>query len=98
MKFVIRPRQGGKTHETVQWLREDPGHRVIITATAEMARDLRQRYELTEKQVMTVSSVRTFGRGRRAEYALDNLDIILPQLLGTGPNPVMVVTATGETA
>ena len=94
MKFAIRPRQGGKTHLSVEWLREDPDHRVIVTANAQMARDLRQGYGLTEKQVAVAGSASI--RGRRAEYAVDNLDIILPQLLGTGPNPVTVVTATGE--
>lgn len=97
MKFVIRPRQGGKTYESVEWLREDPGHRVIITANEQMARDLRQTYGLTDKQVTTCDSIRTTGRGRRAvQYAVDNLDIILPYLLHAGPNPVSVVTATGE--
>jgi hypothetical protein len=96
VKFVIRPRQGGKTHEAVRWLREDPGRRVIITATQDMAADLRRRYELTASQVTTTDTVRSAGRGRHAEYAVDNLDLILPHLLGTGANPVTVITATGE--
>lgn len=98
MKFVIRPRQGGKTHATVQWLREDPDRRVIIAHSAATASDLRRRYDLTERQVVTVDSIRTRERGRRAEYAVENLDIMLPYLLGTGPNPVSMVTATGESA
>jgi hypothetical protein len=98
VKFIIRPRQGGKTHASVQWLLEDPENRVILCANLQMARELQRRYKLTDRQVMSAATVRTAGRGRAAEYAVEDLDTLLPYLLGTGPNPVSLVTATGESA
>ena len=50
--FVVRGRGGGKTHAAVEWLRQDPDHRVIVTVDEQRAAEIRRQYGLTAAQVM----------------------------------------------
>jgi hypothetical protein len=99
MQFVIRPRMGGKTTEALKWLKETPGAVLLVHSEA-YAACLRRDHGLTDRQVMSHRSAGTRLRGRRqVTVAVDNLDVILPQLLGLSPDArVELVTATGESA
>lgn len=98
MKFVIRPRQGGKTFEAVKWLQANPGG-VLLVHSEEYASALRKEHGFSEKQVMSFRSAQTRLRGRRkTRIAIDNVDLMLAYLLGTGPFEIDLVTATGESA
>lgn len=82
MKIVIRGRAGGKTFESVQWVKEDPD-RVLIVANHEMVKHA-MRLGLDRHQVMTLGQTDMRLRGRRAELCIDNADLIFP----TGEVPV----------
>jgi hypothetical protein len=93
MRWMIWGRQWGKSYQTVQWLKEDPDNRVIVTADESMADGLRRRYSLREDQV--------FGAGRwihqhrhllRKTIAIDNAEQTLPALLNVR---VGLVNASG---
>ena len=96
MDFVIRPRGGGKTKAAIAWLKDNPGA-VLIVHDESYAATLRKEFGLTDKQVMSHRSAGTRLRGRNVPaVGVDNLDLILADLLGTGRAPVGLVTATGE--
>lgn len=48
-------RRAGKVLRAVDWLREDPENRVIIASSAELAQDLKDRFGLTDDQVLDAS-------------------------------------------
>lgn len=97
MDFAVMHRCEGKTHLAVEWLKADPDHRVLLTASEVAAADLRKRYRLGEWQVMSYRSAGARLRGRaNVEIAVDDLDAILPALLGISPARVALVTATGN--
>lgn len=96
MNFVIRPRGGGKTAAAIAWLRDNPGG-VLIVHDESYAKRLRKEHGLTGEQVVSYGSASLRGR-RVSAVGVDNLDLILGHLLGTGPAPVSLVTATGESA
>ena len=92
--FVIRGRQGGKTYAAVQWLEEDPEHRVIVTADAQRAESIREHYGLSASQVVTGEGLRNPGLPPRAlEAAVDDAGELLAQALGI---QVELVTASGD--
>jgi hypothetical protein len=55
---ILAGRGNGKLARTVAWLRKDPGHRRLVCATAERAEEVRVRYGLTARQVITVDDLR----------------------------------------
>lgn len=98
MKFVIRPRCGGKTTEVLNWLRETPGAVLLVHDEAHAAR-LRRENDLTDKQVMSFRSVSRLRGRRHVAVGVDNLDLMLRSLLGLSRDAsVDLVTATGEVA
>lgn len=95
MQFMIRPRQGGKTHETVEWLRADPLRVLIVHDETERKR-LMDTYKVPSGQIYNAQTCRARLAGRGVtEVAVENLDLILGYLLGVY-NPIVRVTATGE--
>lgn len=97
--FVVRGRGGGKTYAAVQWLREDPGRRVIVTVDEQRAAWLRKEYGLTAAQVMSAGGelrdparLRGLPRAGR-ELAIEDLDGFLARAFTF---PVGLVTATGD--
>jgi len=98
--FVVRGRGGGKTHAAVEWLRQDPDHRVIVTVDEQRAAEVRREYGLTAAQVMPADGqlrdpqrLRGLPRTLRRELAIDDLDAFLARSFVF---PVGLVTATGD--
>lgn len=48
----ISGRRAGKVLRAVTWLREDPENRVIACSSPEQAQDLKDRFGLTDEQVL----------------------------------------------
>lgn len=96
MRIYNMPRQSGKTTLLINWLTLDENHILIVHSTEEASR-LRRDYEEVADQIVTVTFVVGGGlRGRRnIVVAIDNLDLILPALLGW-PNRIGPITYTGE--
>lgn len=100
MKFIVLPRQAGKTHMLVEWVRKGVEtrsypfwSRVILTPNIREADRIRGEYQLDYTQVYSLDEWRTAHLGPRSvEIGVDNLDWVLRDLLGD----VRVVTATGE--
>jgi hypothetical protein len=98
---LVRPRQAGKTHALVQWVKEGEAtnsypfwSRIILTPSIEQAMRLREEYEdLDYNQVFAWIEWSTMRRGSLpVEVAVDNLDMIVAEHLRQAP---AVVTWTG---
>lgn len=100
MRIYEMGRQTGKTRKLVDWLRFNPHGVLIVHSAEERQRILRQYgYGLTyskerkaedDSRVITVQGVLDGRlRGRHPLIvAVDNLDLILPYLLGAEVGPV----------
>jgi hypothetical protein len=101
MKFVIRPRQSGKTEELIAWVRQ--GHRtrygwsrVIVTHNVMEAGRLEQEYHLHAGQVYDLKYWETASLScGPVEIGIDNVDILLMMLVA-GSGHIVYVTGTGE--
>ncbi len=94
MKIHATGRQQGKTTRLIEWMMQAPDdvHRVLVTHNAREAdrlyREYGEKLGLERWQFMSAMEVRgEYGatwRGRkgRLELGVDNLDIVLPMLLG----------------
>lgn len=93
MKLIATGRQGGKTEQMLAWLRDAPEgeHRVLVSHSREEAmRLLRDNADDLESwQFVTPEEVTPdawsgvlLGRGGRIVLGFDNLDLILPRLVG----------------
>lgn len=99
VSWEICGRGGGKTTHLVEWVRGGheldvyPGwSRVIVTPTADIAKWTRSHFNLARRQVFSFDDWRgSYGIGRSVEVALDNLDMMLPDL----PGVIRRVTITG---
>lgn len=89
LTIVHSPRQGGKTHTLVEWVKAGPG-RIIVTADEREAQRLRREYGLTAVQVLSSHAHRQLADyGPLANrIAVDNLDIWLRSVFG--PNLTVV--------
>jgi hypothetical protein len=96
VNIIIRPRQAGKTYEAVQWVKADP-ERVLIVHTFDMAKHVMRQYRMTRRQVMSVQESETRLWGRRAELAVDNVELCYPGEIHGMIHmcPVTLVTLTG---
>ena len=99
IRFVVRGRGGGKTYAAVEWLKQDPDHRVIVTVDEQRAAWIRRQYGLTAQQVMSSAGalrdpdrLQGMPRGRR-ELAIEDLGDFLARAFVF---PVGMVTATGD--
>lgn len=90
MKLIYRRRQGGKTYELVQWVKEGepldkyPGwSRVILTYTEQDAKRIRREYDLEYHQVYAYRDLRDMHGAHRHNFkvGVDNADLLLQQLL-----------------
>lgn len=84
MKLIARPRQAGKTTELVELAHCDP-RIVIITFSAREADRIRNQYpELNPQQVMDWRSYASkYDLHSRTRPAVDNMDLVLNEVLGT---------------
>lgn len=93
-RVIARSIGGGKTHAAVEWVKEDPGVRVMVVASHDAKVWVRRRFGLGKDQVFTVGEVsggRLRGLGKRG-LVVDNADMVLSELLG---HFVEAVTVTG---
>lgn len=52
MRILSRPRQGGKTHATVEWVKGAPTHRAMVVSSQVRKAFLMEKYELTDDQII----------------------------------------------
>ena len=95
MQVIVGGRRSGKTHKLVEWLKEDPD-RVLICHSASEAERLTRDYGIHPRQIMSISAWSSRGLSGMSrpstKIAVDNLDLVLPILLGVN---VEMVALTG---
>lgn len=80
MKIHNAGRGSGKTYDLVQWYRENPQNRVIVVATASLARFHANQYRLPTSAITSRLHLREYLRGRPGiEIAFDDCGDILEQ-------------------
>jgi hypothetical protein len=93
------PRQSGKTTFLMSWLMLDPNHMLVVHSGSEADR-LKKLYGFRkiDNQIVSIDYVMSGRlRGKKdAVIAIDNLDLILPQILGTWGNQIGPITYTGD--
>jgi hypothetical protein len=109
MRFKITGRQRGKTTQVLEWLCRNP-EGVIITFSEGRAADLRKQFLLKnadnalgqismsemKRHIRTVRNAYSATGMEPTFYAVDDLDLMLHQLLGLGPQDTLdLLTATG---
>jgi hypothetical protein len=96
VKFFISGRQAGKTSSVVEAMRWE-NNAVMIVHNMKEATRIVETYPWMQGKVATVSRAATgLLSNRYQKVYIDNLDLVLPALLG-GINAEINVTATGET-
>lgn len=102
MKVFVGGNGGGKTTKMLEWIkastRDKSANRVVICHSEESVqwfrRELKKAY-IEDWQVITPSKLECL-RGRRFDaLGIDNLELVLPQLIGY---PIGLVTLSQETA
>lgn len=109
--FRIGPRGSGKTLSILQWIADDPEHRVALFASQHVmkhARELAARHKLADRlqwwNLMVADDRDAFrralaGRGQKPptiEVAIDDLDLVLPLLFrDLMPFTISRATVTG---
>lgn len=98
IKWLLWPRQAGKTYRTAEWVKADP-KRTVLCHDRDSANRMHRQFGVPEDQIITPWDI---GNGNvwrkptstgRAELAIDNLELILDYLVG--PNvDVKLVTGT----
>jgi hypothetical protein len=96
VKFIIRSRRGGKTHELLERLRTNPGA-VLIAFNEHYTETLRNENPKLRERIMSVGMWMGYGcHGHRyKELLVDNIDLILPALLKARDERI-VVSGTDE--
>jgi len=92
MKVILKARGEGKTERLLAWVRAAPPgeHRVIVSADHQRAMDrLRENRDLESWQFVGVEEVGPgcwsgvlMGRGGQVVLGLDDLDEVLPRIMG----------------
>lgn len=107
MRVLALPRRRGKTMEVLKWLADAPEgeHRVLVSQDlmeSHRVQRLGMKRGLESWQFVALSEVTPTawsgvlrGRGGRVVLGLDNLDLMLPWLLGW---PVSLATVTLDAA
>lgn len=93
MKIYEAGRQTGKTTQLVNWLRTNPDGVLIVHTAIERDRVIKEFtfLNLNPNRVVTLNHVlsgRIRGKYPRPIFAVDNLDLILPMILGGTVGPV----------
>jgi hypothetical protein len=101
--FMIRGRQGGKTTELLTWLLDHPDRCVLVLdeqrrrSLVRMLGQMERAKVSDAKRILTLTDISYNGlRGSTAtDIGIDDLDAILPILLGPWHKTIGMVTATG---
>lgn len=91
MQIINSGRGSGKTYALVQWLLEDPDHRMIITQSGDRARHIRCTYNLDANQVRALNPIETL-RGTTRHIGFDDADTIIRQALYGAVNSTMEIS------
>lgn len=96
MRIYNMPRQSGKTTMLIEWLATSGDHYLIVHSNAEAHR-LKRDHPLLEDRILPVYSlISGHLRGmRNATIAIDNLDLVLPQLISMAID-IGPITYTGD--
>lgn len=94
-EVVVGGRAFGKTHAAVQWVKQDPGSRAIVTINHKEAERLIEEYELPEECVIVADKAPHELLGRSGvDVILDNADIFLQQLFNGHLHAITMSQAT----
>lgn len=93
MRIYEAGRGTGKTTQLVNWLRFNPDGVLIVHSEMEKNRIIEEYtwISLNSDRVVTISQVlngRLRGRHPRPTFAVDNLDLILPMIIGGPVGPI----------
>jgi len=80
MRFMLTGRRMGKTTKMIEWFKEDPANRMIVTFSEQEAHRISKEYGIPQRKV--VSARKDALGGRREVRGIDNVDIILAQMFG----------------
>lgn len=91
MKIYANGRQTGKTTQLVRWLGVHPDGVLVVYSAQERDRILKEYINVDPDRIKTIAAVlegKLRGRNPRPIIAIDNLDLILPQIMGGTIGPV----------
>jgi hypothetical protein len=93
---MVRGRATGKTWQCLQWLNQHPDGVMVCHSMAEVDRLKREArrlgLQIDSRQFVSANRLEVLRGRQNVSLCVDNLDIILPHLLGA---PVDMITATG---
>lgn len=100
MQLIVSGRGGGKTHQLIQWYKENPEQHRIVTRNQRMAKYLQENYDVDKKHIYTFERVRTDSRGEtNIILGLDiDLELLIYNALGIDGYHTQLgpVTVNGE--
>lgn len=91
MRVIVKPRQAGKTHELVEWVKKGAGttwspyhERIIIVHDQATKLWMIDKFKLRKTQVYSWAEWRNVHLGPRSqpEVMIDNVDILLQNMFG----------------
>jgi hypothetical protein len=99
MIFDIGGRQNGKTTRLLEFLDKVPGS-ILVVPSEDRRRFVRRAHRIDERRIVTVQDLQ-LGRVRGwdtvdTKWIVDDLDMILPLLLGLNGGEVALVAAHGK--
>lgn len=101
MKIIEGGRGTGRTTQLVLWVRRFPNRVLVVHSETERDRILKDYFNTNKDQVITIQAVldgRLRGRNPRPILGVDNLDLILPYVLGNAVGPVMMTREVEDIA
>ncbi|SRR6266498_750352 len=91
MEIYQAGRQTGKTDHLISWLKFKSNRVLVVHSAKERARIIKEYPDIDPVKIFTIESVLS-GRMRgvvgNVVIGVDNLDLILPQILGGSVGPV----------
>jgi hypothetical protein len=97
MKFVIRPRRGGKTSELYREVFQNPNG-FLVEPTEAIARMTHRQFPTLERRVLSLDQLRDPRLGGQGpiDLYIDNVDMVLQSLIPRYINAtIRMVSATG---
>lgn len=96
MRIISWPRRAGKTTTMLNLMREDPRITAICHSYEEAARLQRENKDIDPHRFVAYRAVQDgVLLGRNHLLIIDNLELILPRLLGTD-DPILLATMSEE--
>lgn len=101
MRLVVGGRASGKTFKMVNWLKASPNH-ILVVHSEQEAHRIREDYYLNLGECNRIISVHSAlngklrGSRRETVIAIDNLDLMLPFIMGASIGPVTLTNTEIE--